>query len=235
MELYGHRGYSAKYPENTMAAFKAVLPYAQGIEFDVQLSRDDEIVIIHDETLDRTTSGKGLVKDEDYNSINSLSIRGGDKDQYVPRLVDVLEWARGLEDFTLNIELKTDFIPYEGIAEKTYRLVEAYGLVNQTVFSSFNLQTLEELREAAPDARIGILIHHSIPRLKQWVKELDAEAIHCPPDFPFTEEAQMLRLHGTKLRVYTVDDTETMKELDGKVDVIMTDDVETLRHAIERE
>ncbi|MFS0781283.1 glycerophosphodiester phosphodiesterase family protein [Bacillus sp. 1P06AnD] len=235
MELYGHRGYSAKFPENTMAAFKASVPYAEGIEFDVQLSKDGELVIIHDETLDRTTSGKGMVKDEDYNSINSLTIKGGKEDYYVPRLVDVLEWARDLKDFTLNIELKTDLIPYDGMAEKAYELVKAFNMVDHTVFSSFNLTTLEELREAAPDARIGILLHHRIPRIERWVKELDAEAIHCTPDFPFTEEAQRLRLHGTKLRVYTVDDVETLDLLNGKVDVIMTNEVKMLRKHLDQQ
>ncbi len=106
MLIYAHRGYSAKYPENTLSAFKAALPHVDGIELDVQLTRDGRLVVIHDETVDRTTNGNGFVKDMTLRQLRLLRTEGGER---IPTLEEVLVLIEP-SDVTLNIELKTDSI-----------------------------------------------------------------------------------------------------------------------------
>ena len=113
-KIIGHRGGAAGFPENTLAAFKkAVELGADGVEFDVQLTKDGEVVVIHDELIDRTMSGSGLVKDHSLSQLRQLS--AGEffspdfKEQKIPTLAEVLEIVQDLE--VINIELK-NYLPY---------------------------------------------------------------------------------------------------------------------------
>ena len=120
-KYFGHRGYSGKYPENTMLAFqKAMEAGAEGIELDVQFSKDGKLVVIHDETLDRTTTGKGLVRDYTLDELKALDASYIYKGQYgvnqIPTLCEVLDYMSDKDAFT-NIELKTGVYEYEGIEE----------------------------------------------------------------------------------------------------------------------
>ena len=96
MKIYAHRGFSGQYPENTMEAFLQVLKTpAEGIELDVQLSKDGEVVVIHDETVDRTTSGSGYVKDYSLTELKKFQIHHSNCSvQTIPTLDEVLCWIQ---------------------------------------------------------------------------------------------------------------------------------------------
>ena len=139
---FAHRGFSGKYPENTMLAFeKAIEVGADGIELDVQLTKDGEIVIIHDETIDRTTDGKGYVIDYTYEELSkfeaSYIYRGKVGFNKIPTLKEYFELVKDL-DFITNIELKTGINEYLGIEEKVYQLIKEYKLEKKVIISSFN-------------------------------------------------------------------------------------------------
>ena len=142
MRVFAHRGYSGKYPENTMLAFReAEKAGTDGIELDVQLTKDGQIVIIHDETLDRTTTGTGWVKDHTLKELKALDasvIKGGTcPPERIPTLEEYCDWVKGTKLIT-NIELKTSIICYPEIEEKTAEMVRAFGLEDRVIFSSFN-------------------------------------------------------------------------------------------------
>ena len=136
-KIYGHRGAKGMYPENTLLSFKKAIDQGvDGLELDVHLTKDGEVVVIHDETLDRTTSGTGWIKDLTLAEIKQVSAGSKfshfpyyqaewDKEQ-VPTLKEVLEL---LEPYPieLNIELKTNEVVYEKIEEKVHELVQKYG------------------------------------------------------------------------------------------------------------
>ena len=136
-KIYGHRGAKGMYPENTLLSFqKAIDQGADGLELDVHLTKDGEVVVIHDETLDRTTSGTGWIKDLTLAEIKKVSAgskfsrfpyyqKEWDQEQ-VPTLKEVLE-LMGPYSIELNIELKTNDVIYEKIEEKVYELVQKYG------------------------------------------------------------------------------------------------------------
>ena len=122
MKVYAHRGYSGKYPENTMLAFrKAAETGCDGIELDVQLTKDGKIVVIHDETVDRTTTGTGRVKDYTYEELIKLDAAKLFGGKYgfcpIPSFEEYCQWAAG-QDLVTNIEIKTGVYYYEGLEEK---------------------------------------------------------------------------------------------------------------------
>ncbi|QLQ21145.1 MAG: glycerophosphodiester phosphodiesterase [Paracoccaceae bacterium] len=153
MLIYAHRGYSANYPENTLSAFEAALPYVDGIELDVQLSKDGRLVVIHDETVDRTTNGTGWVKDMTLQELRQLKIDGYER---IPTLEEVLGLIER-SNVTLNIELKTDRYAYPGIERLAWFAVNEFELGDRVVFSSFNRETLVRMRDVAPVARLAVL------------------------------------------------------------------------------
>lgn len=222
MKVYAHRGYSAKYPENTLQAFEAALPYADGIELDVQLSKDGRLVVIHDETVDRTTDGSGYVKDMTLRQLRALRSEG----ERIPTLEEVLALVTS-HDVTVNVELKTDQFAYAGIESLAWLATEEFGLEDRVVFSSFNPDTLVRLREVAPEARIAVLTGDGHPDLVEFVEHVQAEAVHAQPAFIGTRAWQTLCERGIRTRLYTINDPSELPDT-MHVDAVMTDDVELL-------
>lgn len=168
MKIWAHRGCSQNYPENTLLAFKKAceLDNLAGIELDIQLTKDGEIVVIHDETVDRTTDGKGYVRDYTVQELKKLRVKTGNDFQDVileelsiptmDEVLDILEprLRRGMK---LNIELKTSVYEYPGIERKIVELIKKRGLENSVVYSSFSAKTLINLHLCNPTASIGML------------------------------------------------------------------------------
>lgn len=220
--IYAHRGYSAKYPENTLSAFRAALPYVDGIELDVQVTKDHHLVVIHDETVDRTTNGTGYIKDMTLEQVKLLRI---EQDETIPTLDEVLELIQPY-NITLNIELKTDRFDYIGIEAQTWSTVKAFRLTERVVFSSFNPHTLLRMREVAPTARLGILIVEDHPDLIAFSTQIQAEAVHAPPSFINTLTWKAVRERGMLTRLYTINEMNEMPTDTTEIESIMTDEVE---------
>ena len=126
-----HRGYSGKFDENTMIAFRKAIEYrADGIETDVQLSKDNVPVIIHDETLDRTTDGRGYVKDYTLAELKRFRTKSGEE---IPTLKELLELVVDSNLEVLNLELKNSIFPYEGLEEKVLKMIYNYNLKERII------------------------------------------------------------------------------------------------------
>ena len=179
-KVFAHRGASQYAPENTLEAFRLAMEQgAEGIELDVHLSADGELVVIHDETLERTTNGTGLVKEHTLAQLQALRADNhmeGFEAAHIPTLRQVLELVRP-GDMQVNIELKTGILWYEGIEEKTLELVKELGMQDRVVYSSFNHYSIEEVRRLDPTAETAYLfsdVHciNSSPRRGNCVKTL---------------------------------------------------------------
>ena len=162
MKIWAHRGCSQRYPENTLLAFEkaAELDGLTGIELDIQLTRDGEIVVIHDERVDRTTEGIGYVRDYTLSGLKKLHIYAGEnKGQTIPTMKEVFDLLRERmkSGLRLNIELKNSVLSYAGMEEKIVKLTRQYGFQKNIVYSSFHALSLEKLREIDEQAEIGIL------------------------------------------------------------------------------
>jgi glycerophosphoryl diester phosphodiesterase len=158
-----HRGFSGEYPENTLAAFRAAIAAgADMVELDVHLTRDNEVVVIHDDTLERTTDGKGNVADKTLAQLKALDAGFKFNPRFsgerIPTLAEVLEAARGR--ILVNIELKKGKnFPYtmEELADKTLAVVEKAKMTDQVLFSSFDPAAVDRIREIAPRLPIAVI------------------------------------------------------------------------------
>lgn len=160
-KFFGHRGYSGKYPENTLLSFeKAIEAGVDGIELDVQFSKDGELVIIHDETLERTTTGKGWVKDHTLEELKSLDASASFTGKYgivqIPTLDEVFALVKNYDIIT-NVELKTGVFEYPGIEEAVYECIKKYDLSEKVIISSFNHFSVMRMRKTAPELKCGFL------------------------------------------------------------------------------
>lgn len=156
----GHRGARGHAPENTMASF--AMGAAMGVdavETDVQLSQDGEVVLIHDQTVDRTTDGHGFVGDMTLAQLKGLDAGGwydrAFSGERIPTLDELLAWAK--DRVGVAIEIKNGPIYYPGIAAKTIDLLRRHGMERQAILISFDHLVLREAKRIAPEIAAGIL------------------------------------------------------------------------------
>lgn len=235
--IYAHRGSSGEAPENTMAAFRLALEQgAQGIELDVQLTADGRLVVIHDETLDRTTSGSGLVVRHTYNQLRGLDASynfPAYAGEPLPLLEEVLTLLSGTE-VELNIELKNGVIPYEGLEEAAVRLIHEYGMERQVIFSSFNHYSMAKLARMAPEMDCAILYVAGLYEPWAYAKPLGVRSLHPLFYGAVPEIVQGAHQAGMKVRPYTVDEEADIRQMIRVgVDAVITNYPARMKHILE--
>lgn len=162
MKIWAHRGCSQMYPENTLLAFEkaAAIQNLTGIELDIQLTKDGELVVIHDERVDRTTEGIGYVRDYTLAELKRLHIYADSNPcQQIPTMAEVLELleSRLKTGLRLNIELKNSICPYDGMEKKIVEMIYKHGVQEAVVYSTFYAKSLEKLRMLEDKAQLAIL------------------------------------------------------------------------------
>ncbi|MBT2677574.1 glycerophosphodiester phosphodiesterase [Bacillus sp. ISL-35] len=227
--ILAHRGYAAEYPENTMLAFKeAEKAGADGLELDVQMTKDGELVVIHDEKVDRTTDGTGLVKDYNYKELRKLDARfkfsAQSEKQQIPALDEVLEWLAGTE-LNCNIELKNTIIPYDGMEEKVIHMIRDYQLSDRIIISSFNHYSIVHSYMMAPDIEIAPLLSDGLYMPWVYAQSIRAKGFHphwrAAPD----EIIKASLESGIDVRPYTVNkDAELERLFRVNCSAVITDD-----------
>ncbi|WP_456400369.1 glycerophosphodiester phosphodiesterase family protein [Mesoaciditoga sp.] len=151
MVILGHRGYSGAYPENTLLSFQKAIEYkADGIELDVHLSKDGQMVVCHDENMYRTYGKHGWIKDETLDEIKGYESMG----QKMPTLKEVFEIIP--ESVIVDVELKTNVIRYKNLEEDVLGLINDYN-PERVWLSSFNHETLVKIRELDKNVKLGML------------------------------------------------------------------------------
>ena len=214
---FAHRGFSGLYPENTMLAFeKAVEAGCDGIELDVQLTKDRELIILHDEEVDRTTDGHGFVKDMTLDEIRSLDASYRFRGQYginrIPTLREYLTLAKSAGILT-NIELKTGVFLYEGIEEQVLSLIDEFSLRDRIIISSFNHASVKHMQSLAPDMTYGFLEESRLLHPLEYTAENGVQGFH--PEYHMVDAAFMEKARSLDLlvNVWTVNLEEEMREL----------------------
>jgi glycerophosphoryl diester phosphodiesterase len=236
-----HRGASQVAPENTLAALRAAREMgADGVELDVSLSADGEVVVIHDDTVDRTTDGQGLVRHLWLDSLKSLDAGSWFGPRFagerIPTLREVLEWAQ--DGTLLNIELKGISPRPDGLEHKVIRLAREHRLQGRVMLSSFNPFALRRAKTFDPDIETGLLYSPDLPLFlrRAWLRPF------CRPDalhahHTLVSEAYMgwARERGYRVNVWTVDDAQDMAGLVSQgVDMIITNRPDVLASVVER-
>lgn len=236
-KIFGHRGSMGTSPENTLLGFThAIEMGVEGIECDVQLTKDGELIVVHDETIDRTTDGTGFIKDLTLKELKAFSAGSKfssfeqfDENRWskekIPTLEEVLQLIAPY-NIELNIELKTTLFPYEGIEEKVLGTVKQFNYSDKVIYSSFHLPSLLRLKRLDPEAKIAWLLMYRLSRPMEYVSSLQLEGLHLHKDL-------LLRGHydppvehlGYSIRVWTVNQEQEIAQLlnMAHVETIMTD------------
>jgi glycerophosphoryl diester phosphodiesterase len=229
--IYAHRGASAHAPENTISAFLLAIEHgADGIEFDVKVTCDGRVIVLHDQTLQRTTTGSGDLKSFSYEELRKLDAGSKFSTKYsnekLPTLEEVFE-AVG-NRIGINIELTNYATPGDDLIEKVARILATVKDTSKVMFSSFNWGNLKKARKLCPRIPCGIL---ALPGIAGWLsrsyftRNVPHEAVH--PYFADVSINSVQNWHrqGFKVNIWTVNDPKEILRLkDLGVDMIMTDD-----------
>lgn len=227
-KIIAHRGSSSTHPENTMVAFQAAEQVgADGIELDVHVTKDGELVVIHDHTLNRTTNGKGLVKDYTLCELRTLDAGGWFleefKDQKIPTLREVLIWLQ-TNMLSLNIELKNIMVDYPYIEERVVHMIHEFDMKERTVISSFQHDSISNIKNIDPQIECAILFMEPIDRIWEYANKLGAEGVHPYVEIVDEKLLMQVAVHPLKIRVFTVNEKEKINQyLRGNCEAIFTD------------
>ena len=235
VRIWGHRGCCMRYPENTIEAFLAAanVKGITGVELDTQLTRDGEIVVIHDETINRTTDGTGKVSDytlEELKQFKIVSVDG--KNTQIPTLREVFEALKEYCDrdgLMINIELKNSNTRYEGMEEAVLALVKEYGLERNIVYSSFLPESIQLVKKLNPEAQTGIL-NNSLEMCIEAAGWTNADALHPwlgGYDLPWEKRAEIpnmtIRAYGDAEPRFDVKGRFKKRDLSQLVELGITD------------
>lgn len=225
-KIFAHRGYSGKYPENTMIAFKKALECGvDGIELDVQLTKDGEVVIIHDETIDRTTTGKGFVVDYTYEELEKFDASFKFKDLGFNKIPTLREYFQLVKDYDIvtNVELKTGINEYLGIEEKVWELIKEYNLEEKVIISSFNHFSVMRMKKIAPQLKYGFLSEDWIIDAGKYTHSHGVQCYHPRFNNLVPDVIKELKKYNLEINTWTVNLEEDMKYLySNNIDVIIT-------------
>jgi glycerophosphoryl diester phosphodiesterase len=236
--LIGHRGYPARFPENTLAAFEgAIGAGCDMIELDVTLSRDRKVVVIHDDTLDRTTTGKGPVRGRTLAEIKALDAGSWFDARFaaerVPELSQVLELTAGR--CMLNIEIKESAFetgyPADAVERQVVGLVKESGALDRVLVSSFDRRILDRIAAMDTPPPIAYISDHGADKgLLEMLVAMKAFSWH--PRFKVLTRDQVDLLHASGIKVFpwTINTREEAEKLLALgVDGLISNEMEVMR------
>lgn len=216
----GHRGAKGHLAENTLASFEKALGLGcDGIELDVHLSADGEIIVIHDETVDRTTDGKGRVRDLSLSQLKHLKIDGAHE---IPTLAEAIDFIP--DGKLINIELKV-----KNAAKPVMHLIERYVAENDREYdlflvSSFDWIALKEIREANPKIPLGVLTDTDLELAIGFSQSIKAETIHPYFHLLTAENTARMQAMGFGVFPWTINELEDLGRIQSfGVEGIITD------------
>ena len=222
MKRIAHRGLSGLHPENTLEAFEAALPlHPDAIELDVQLTREGQVVIFHDETLERMGKREGWLKDFTYDELRRLPVR-------IPLLEDYFRLIRGIQIETF-VEMKNSFVLYPELEEKTMNVVERFGRMKDCIFFSANHHSVMHCRELRPDIRLCFPFNDWIFDCGEYCKKRNVP-MAMPYHFALTKKiVDDFHANHVTVHSWTIDEPDEMRRMAALgVDGLLTNRVDIM-------
>lgn len=225
--ILAHRGSKGEAPENTLAAFKlAVTQESDGVELDVRLTKDNELIVIHDATIDRTSDGTGKVREMTLEEVQQFDAGSWFDEKFagekIPLLSEVLDVLPS--HYLINIEVKDD---YDGaIDEPLLAFIQDQGDYDRFVVSSFDHKSVKRLKLAEPKLKIGLLYSNNIidPVGYSKLAGVDVFSIHPLARLITAEEVLQAEAAGKPIYTYTINEEAAMKDaIEKRIDGIITD------------
>ena len=208
---YAHRGASEYAPENTLSSFyMGLVQGANGIETDVQRTKDGVLVLFHDDTVDRVSDGSGKLSDFTLAELEKLKIYGNNTRGFYDKILTFEEFLEKFSnyDLTFAIELKG-----EGVEEDTLEMIKRFGIFERTTFTSFKFDYIKKIKELDPNARVGYLTQSTCEEHIEQLIGIGGEEI-APKASELTEEnIALYRSRGLGVRAWGVQSIELMKKM----------------------
>ncbi len=223
----GHRGAKGHAPENTLSSFTVAAGMGVNVvETDVHLSKDGQVVLIHDHTVNRTTNGHGHIKDLTLAELKKLDAGSWYDRRFVgeriPTLDELLVWAR--DKVAVAIEIKNGPIYYPGIAAETIRFLRKHGMERQAILISFDHLVLREAKQIAPEILTGILYVGGLADPVGAARAAGADALHPHWAYVTPELVQTVHAAGLAISPWNPNDLPTLRMLSEMgVDSVGTD------------
>jgi glycerophosphoryl diester phosphodiesterase len=239
--VIAHRGFSGAAPENTLAAFqKGIEIGSDMIELDIHLCKDGKVVVIHDETLERTTNAQGRVVDYTLKELKKFDAGSWFGPQFsgerIPTLGEVLELAKGR--VPVNIEIKNPThgqYPITQLADQALRKVKEAGMIHRVVFSSFNPLSLEWIKKKEPQVGVALLYHEPWSILSDVTGGEKYEVLNLRRTYLTKDKIAKIHKERMKVNVYTVNSQEEMEQfIRWAVDGIITNHPDQLMGILEK-
>ncbi|MBR4163543.1 MAG: glycerophosphodiester phosphodiesterase [Solobacterium sp.] len=237
-QIWAHRGACAYKPENTLESFQeAVNLHADGIELDIQMTKDGKIVVIHDETIDRTSDGTGWVKDFTYEELLKYNFNNNHPEvafARIPLMEEVFDLIFPTA-LIINIELKTGIVFYEGIEEAILKMTKEKNMEDRVIYSSFNHYSVKKIQKLNPDARTAFLYADGPIDMPEYAHSHHVDAIHpALYNIQFPDVVEKAHQLGMEVNVWTVNEKEHIQLCMLKqVDAIITNKPDYVRKIIE--
>lgn len=216
--VYAHRGARDVAPENTLAAFRAAIAAgADGVECDITRCATGEIVIIHDDTLDRTTNGNGKVQDTPFNDLRRLDAGAwfvkAFAGECIPTLVELLDLAQNM--IKVNIEIKGMSAKDDGIEVKVAEMVRRRSMQDSVIISSFNHWALKRMHQADAELGCALLYTLSSPKtaLERELHILNLVAVHPVHTIIDQDYVDWAHQQGYLVNVWTVNELADMEKM----------------------
>ncbi|MDW7672959.1 MAG: glycerophosphodiester phosphodiesterase [Bacillota bacterium] len=216
-KIFGHRGAAGTHPENTLLSFtEAIEVGADGIELDLQQSQEGVLVVIHDETVDRTTDGTGWVKDMSIKELKQLNASSWFSHslprEEIPTLEEVFDLTNSA-DVILNIELKNGLVQYRGIEEQLFSLIKKYRIEERVIISSFNHYSIVTFNKLAPHVDTAVLVMEGLYKPWEYTATVGAKGLHCYWPTATAETINYSQEKGIAVRPFTVNEEGKIREL----------------------
>lgn len=216
--IFAHRGSKSNRPENTLSAFREALNVkSDGIELDMHLSKDKQLIVIHDEKVNRTTSGKGFVSEMTLSELKQLDagswFHKSFQGEKIPTLKEVLDLLVD-EKFTgyLNIEVKTDIIDYPGIENKLMELMNSHIFPFKTIYSSFNITTLRHLHQLGVKEELAFLSGKTFQSVKLDGVDDFITGLHLKQNYVF-KHPKLIDSNSKAIRLWVINSEKDMRRI----------------------
>lgn len=208
---YAHRGASEYAPENTLSSFYlGMLQGANGIETDVQRTKDGVLVLFHDDTLDRVSTGNGRLADHTFDELRELKIYGNNTTGFYDRIVTLREFLERFAQYDINLAIE---LKGEGVEEETLSMIKEFGIMDKTTFTSFNFEYIKKIKEIDINARVGWLTRNPGDEEIERLLGISGEEMAPKAEYITEDMISKLRGLGFGVRAWGVSDVSIMKKM----------------------
>lgn len=208
---YAHRGASEYAPENTLSSFYlGLLQGANGIETDVQKTKDGVLILFHDDTLDRVTDAQGKIADHTWEELSKVKVFGNCKNGFYDRIITLRTFLEHFAGYDIHFAIELKGVDVE---KETLEMVMEFGILERVTFTSFQFGYIRRIKEMEPRARVGWLVKEVGEQEIRDIQEMGGEELAPQAELLTEEKVKNCRDAGLGVRAWGLRNEALMKQM----------------------